>query len=115
MRFQAFTNLSESPYKGNLGFQEMVSFYRQASEEEIDLMEKIVSKGDWDGFRALIKKVIGVTLKEAGQTVRANWQGTWVTLDKEDHKGRDEKAYWKGAWEVLNKKGKPSDEDDEEE
>lgn len=84
MRFQAFTNLSESPYKRNLGFQEMVSFYRRASDEEINLMEKIVSGGDWNGFRALIKKVIGVVLEAQDQEIRGNWQGTWILLDKDE-------------------------------
>ena len=90
MRFRAFTNLSESPYKGNLGFQEMVSFYRSASDEEIDLMEKIISKGNWNGFRALIKKVIGVVLESQGQEIRRNWQGTWITLSPQREDDEEE-------------------------
>jgi len=90
MRFQAFTNLLESPYKENLGFQEMVSFYRKASDEEIDLMEKIVSRGDWNGFRSLIKKVIGVVLEAQGQEIRGNWQGTWITLSPQREDDEEE-------------------------
>jgi len=90
MRFRAFTNLSESPYKGNLGFQEMVSFYRSASDEEIDLMEKIISKGNWNGFRALIKKVIGVVLESQGQEIQRNWQGTWITLSPQREDDEEE-------------------------
>lgn len=53
----------ERSYKGNIGFQEMVQFYQSASPEEIDQMERIVKSGDWQAYKKLIKKKLGVSLK----------------------------------------------------
>jgi len=47
----------------NIGFEEMVKFYNQASPKEIKQMEKIVKDNNWSKFKALIKKVLGVELK----------------------------------------------------
>lgn len=47
----------------NIGFEEMVKFYNQASPKEIKQMEKIVKSNNWNKFKALIKKVLGVDLK----------------------------------------------------
>lgn len=54
--------LAELSYKGNVGFQEMVAFYRKATDNEIEEMESIISKDDWIGFKKLIKRVIGINL-----------------------------------------------------
>ncbi len=54
--------LAELAYKGNVGFQEMVTFYRTATYKEIEEMESIISNDDWTGFRKLIKKVLNVNL-----------------------------------------------------
>lgn len=56
-------NLDEAAYPGNLGFEEMVKFYKLASKEELKLMEKAIEKGDWDKFKELIQKVINVKLR----------------------------------------------------
>ena len=55
--------LNEAAYPGNMGFEEMVKFYRKASDKEIDQMEEVIRKGDWTEFKALVHKVLGVTLK----------------------------------------------------
>ncbi len=55
--------ITEAAYPGNVGFQEMVEFYREASREDISAMEKIVKRGDWAGFKDLIRKVLKITLK----------------------------------------------------
>ena len=55
--------LSEAAYPGNVGFEEMVYFYKVASNSEITEMEKIIKKGDWNKFREFIKKVTGKDLK----------------------------------------------------
>lgn len=47
----------------NIGFEEMVKFYNQASPKEIKQMEKIVKDNNWSKFKALIKKVLGVELR----------------------------------------------------
>jgi hypothetical protein len=55
--------LSEAAYPGNIGFEEIVSFYQVASKSEISEMEKLIKKGDWNKFKELIKKVTGKELK----------------------------------------------------
>ena len=55
--------LDEAAYPGNIGFVEMVEFYKVASPSEIKEMEKIIKKGDWNKFKELITKVTGEKLK----------------------------------------------------
>lgn len=54
----------EAAYKGNIGFEEMVKFYQEASKDQKKKMEEIIEKGDWDKFTNLIKKVLGTKLKK---------------------------------------------------
>jgi hypothetical protein len=54
--------VTEASYPGNLGIEEMIRFYKIASKAEIKEMEMLVKKRNWDDFRALIKKVLGVDL-----------------------------------------------------
>jgi hypothetical protein len=60
MRFKNF--LSEKAYSGNMGFEELVKFYDAASEKEKKEMERILDKDDWESFKALIKKVLSISL-----------------------------------------------------
>lgn len=46
----------------NIGFEEMVRFYNQATPQQIKQMEKIIKDSNWKKFKALIKKVLGVEL-----------------------------------------------------
>jgi len=55
--------LNELAYKGNIGFMELVKFYRKASPKEIKEMEGIIGKGDWEAFKSLIEQVLGVKLQ----------------------------------------------------
>lgn len=55
--------INEVAYMGNIGFQEMVEFYKEASNAEVKEMEKILKQGDWPAFTRLIKRVLGVSLK----------------------------------------------------
>lgn len=55
--------LSEQSYAGNLGFEEMVKFYNEASPKDIKKMEKIIKSGDLSSFKKLIKNVINVKLE----------------------------------------------------
>lgn len=55
--------LDEAAYPGNIGFEEMVLFYKDASKAEEKQMAEIIKKGDWDAFRKLIYKVTGKKLK----------------------------------------------------
>jgi len=62
VRLRAFITLKEASYAGNLGFEEMVKFYRAASDTEIDMMERVIKKNDWSSFKKLVEKVLGITL-----------------------------------------------------
>lgn len=55
--------LNEFAYKGNIGFVELVKFYRKASPKELKEMESVIGKGDWEAFKSLIEQVLGVKLK----------------------------------------------------
>jgi predicted HAD superfamily Cof-like phosphohydrolase len=55
--------LDEAAYPGNIGFEEMVEFYKVASDQEIVKMTNAIEKGDWNLFKKIIKKVTGKDLK----------------------------------------------------
>jgi len=55
--------LQEQSYKNNLGFSEMMMFYQEASEKQIKEMERVAKAEDWEGFKKLIHKVLGVKLQ----------------------------------------------------
>jgi len=54
--------LYEAAYGQNMGIIEMIEFYKKASKQEIKEMEKAAKNKDWDAFKEIIKKVIGVDL-----------------------------------------------------
>lgn len=54
--------LVEAAYKNNLGFQEMVKFFQVANDKQIEKMEKILKDEDWEGFKKIIKEVLGTQL-----------------------------------------------------
>jgi len=49
----------EAAYKGNIGFIELVAFYKEATPAQVKKMERITKAEDWEAFKRLIKKVIG--------------------------------------------------------
>lgn len=57
--------LDEATYPGNIGFEEMVKFWRTAKKEDIKEMDKLLSKSkpSFDEFKELIRKVVGTELK----------------------------------------------------
>jgi hypothetical protein len=55
--------VNEMSHDENVGFHEMVMFYKKASPSEIQQMATIVKNDDWEEFKKLIKKIVGVTLK----------------------------------------------------
>jgi len=55
--------MKEAVGKFNIGFEEMVKFYNEANPKEIKQMEQIIKRDDWNRFKALIKKVLGVQLQ----------------------------------------------------
>lgn len=61
--FSQFKQIMEASYANNLGFEELVSFYKKATPKDEKEMESILDKNDWVAFKKLIKRVLGVTLK----------------------------------------------------
>ena len=55
--------IHEAAYSMNVGFQEMVEFYQKANSREINQMERIIKKNDWNAFKTLIKRVLGIDLQ----------------------------------------------------
>jgi hypothetical protein len=55
--------MTEASYPGNVGFAEMVQFYRKANDKQIDQMEIIIKNNDWTGFKNLIQKVLHINLQ----------------------------------------------------
>ena len=56
-------NIDEAAYPGNIGFEELMSFYNNASDKEIKEMEDIIKKNNWMAFKDMIYKVLGKKLK----------------------------------------------------
>jgi len=56
-------NVDEASFKGNIGFIEMAKFYQIANKSEIAQLEKIIKNEDWNGYKKLIYKKLGVQLQ----------------------------------------------------
>lgn len=54
--------IQELSYKKNMGAVEMFEFFQKASNTDIQKMKDIVEKNDWEGYKKLIKKVLGIEL-----------------------------------------------------
>lgn len=59
-----FRQVAEAAYEGNLGFEEMVRFYRTAQSSEIAQLEKLLRGGKFRAAWALLKQVTGVALRK---------------------------------------------------
>jgi Txe/YoeB family toxin of Txe-Axe toxin-antitoxin module len=55
--------MNEAAYPNNIGFSEMVKFYQVADSAQLKKMETIIKNSDWDAFKKMIKKVLGVKLQ----------------------------------------------------
>ena len=55
--------LDEAAYPGNIGFEEMVRFYKLADKEQLKRMESAIDKNDWPTFKNLIDEVVDIKLK----------------------------------------------------
>ena len=60
---KSFKGLFEASYSGNLGFEEMIKFYKKASDKDVKELNKIIDDKDWEGYKRIIQKVLGVRLK----------------------------------------------------
>jgi hypothetical protein len=63
MRFFRYLYITEHSYSGNIGFEEMYKFYTKATPEQEEKMEELIKRKDWNGFRKLIKMILGIDLK----------------------------------------------------
>jgi hypothetical protein len=63
-----------------------MQFYKKANPEEISVMEKIIKASDWNGFKNLIKKVLGVSLKDSKKLV----EDSQIIKDFLDSRTKDE-------------------------
>ena len=57
------TYMNEASYLGNIGFVEMCKFWKEASKDEENKMNRIIKNEDWEGFKSLIYSVINVKLR----------------------------------------------------
>lgn len=57
------TQIQEASYVNNLGFEEMMLFFKKANAADQKKMEDAVENENWEMFKYLIKKVLKVTLK----------------------------------------------------
>jgi hypothetical protein len=55
--------IEEAAYQGNLGFAEMMQFFKVATKEQESLMDKYLKKNDFASAWSLLKKVTGVKLQ----------------------------------------------------
>jgi len=57
--------LDEATYPGNIGFEEMVQFWKNAEKGDLKKMDKLLSKPkpDFNDFKELIRDVVGTELK----------------------------------------------------
>ena len=69
--------LSEAAYPGNIGMMELVQFYRQSSETEKDLLQKLIAAGEKSKAWQLIQKVTGVKLQGAEFATEAELDEGW--------------------------------------
>lgn len=60
---KSFKFLREAAYRGNIGFSEMVEFYKKATKEQEQEMDKAIAGNNWEKFRKIIQDVLGVKLK----------------------------------------------------
>jgi len=49
--------------EGAVAWDDLTAFYKKADKTEIAKMERLVKNEDWDAFKTLIYKVIGVMVK----------------------------------------------------
>lgn len=54
--------VKEASYPGNLGYSEMMKFYKVATEDEISEMEDLLKRGDFKGVWRLLQRVTGTKL-----------------------------------------------------
>jgi HPt (histidine-containing phosphotransfer) domain-containing protein len=56
-------DILEASYKGNIGFMEMVQLYQKATPKEVEEIEEIIRKNDWDEYKRIVKRILGINLK----------------------------------------------------
>jgi len=59
---QIVKDLWGTSYPDSVGFQKMVEFHQRSTQVQKDKMADLCRDNDWDGFKELIKKVVGIDL-----------------------------------------------------
>jgi hypothetical protein len=59
------SEITEAPYKGNIGIAEVMQFYQVATAEQKAEFDELMSAGDNSSAWQLIQDVVGVTLQGA--------------------------------------------------
>lgn len=59
---QARQALMESGYPGNIGFMEMVAFFKVATPTQKKEMQETIQAGNWNNFKDLIFRVLKIRL-----------------------------------------------------
>jgi len=55
--------IKEAAYKGNLGVMEYFQLIQKANKKEVKEIEKAVKEEDWETYKKLVKKILGINLK----------------------------------------------------
>lgn len=55
-------NCDEASYQGNLGYSEMIKFYKIASNKDIEEMEMLLKVGDYKAVWKLLQRVTKTNL-----------------------------------------------------
>lgn len=56
------TRLTEASYPNNIGFEELVLYFRVGTDEQINDIELAIEDGDFEKVKELIYNVLGVQL-----------------------------------------------------
>lgn len=56
--------ISEAPYAGNMGYEEMMKFYEVATSREIKTLEKLIDADKTEEAWKYVQKVTGLKLKD---------------------------------------------------
>ncbi len=87
----------DSPYPGNLGFEEMIKFQAKATPSQQKKMDELIDRQDWNAYKLLIKQVLGVSLDSDTST---DYQGIPIIIEQPEGSKRTGKEDGK-KWETV--------------
>jgi hypothetical protein len=63
-RIQAFKQMNEASYAGNIGIHELIKFHTKATQDQKKQLDSHIKNKDHEKFKALIKDVTGIKLHD---------------------------------------------------